>query len=94
MQGRFCGKNIRLISDTIDFCSFNKKPGLSLLADFKKAFDTVDLSFMKKGVSKYGFEKNFQKWISNLKGKGGIWVIDAMRGHSFIQTYWCLQGGV
>ena len=48
MQGRFCGENIRLISDIIDFCSFSKKPGLILLVDFEKAFDTVNLSFLKK----------------------------------------------
>ena len=55
MQGRFCGENMRLISDIIDFCSFNKKPGLILLVDFEKAFDTVNLSFLKKSVTKYFF---------------------------------------
>ena len=66
MQGRFCGENVRLISDIIDYCSFNKKPGLILLADFEKAFNTVNLSFMKFCLKKYGFGKNFQKWISTL----------------------------
>ena len=57
MQGTFCGENIRLICDIIDFCSFYKKPGLILLTDFEKAFDTVNLNFMKKCVSKYGYGK-------------------------------------
>ena len=66
MQGRFCGENIRLINDIIDFCSLYKKPGLTLPADFEKAFDTLNLGLMKKYVSKYGFGKIFQKWISIL----------------------------
>ena len=66
MQGRFCGEKIRSISDIIDFCSFYKKSSLILLADFETAFDFVNLSFMKKCVSKYGFGKYFQKWISIL----------------------------
>ena len=41
MQNRFCGENIRLISDIIDYCTLLKNPCLILLADFQKAFNKI-----------------------------------------------------
>ena len=41
MQNRFCGENIRLIVDIIDYCTAQENPCLILLADFEKAFDKI-----------------------------------------------------
>ena len=91
MEGRFCGENIRLISDIIiDFCSFNKKPGLILLVDFEKAFDTVNLSFLKKSVTKYGFGKNFQKWISILYNN----IVSCVTNNGYQSQYFQLTRGI
>ena len=90
MQGRFCGENIRLISDIIDFCSFNKKPGLILLVDFEKAFDTVNLSFLKKSVTKYGFGKNFQKWNSILYNN----IVSCVTNNGYQSQYFQLTRGI
>ena len=39
-------------------------PGLLLLIDFEKAFDTVEWSFIeKKTLQFYGFGPSLQKWI-------------------------------
>ena len=90
MQGRFSGENIRLISDIIDFCSFNKKPGIILLADFEKAFDTVSLGFLKKCVLKYGFEQNFQRWIFILYNN----IVSCVTNNGYQSQYFKLMRGI
>jgi hypothetical protein len=38
-------------------------PGVLLLIDFEKAFDTVEWSFIEKTLQFYGFGPSLQKWI-------------------------------
>ena len=45
MQNRYCGENVNLIADVIDYCKCKNVSCIILLADFEKAFDTVKLSF-------------------------------------------------
>ena len=66
MQNRFCGENIRLISDIIDYCTLLKTPCLILLADFEKAFDKISWNFLHCCLKRFGFGSSFQKWISIL----------------------------
>ena len=37
-----------------------------MTVDFEKAFDSVNHCFLIKVLEKYGFEKNFIKWIKIL----------------------------
>ena len=64
MANRFCGKNTRLIADIIEYCKINKKPCIILLADFEKAFDSINWSFLKSCIKRFGFGPNFQTWIN------------------------------
>ena len=66
MQNRFCGENIRLISDITDYCTLLKTPCLILLADFEKAFDKISWNFLHCCLKRFGFGISFQKWISIL----------------------------
>ena len=50
MANRFCGENTRLIADTIEYCKINQKPCIILLADFEKAFDSINWSFFSNLV--------------------------------------------
>ena len=58
MKNRFCGENTRLIADVIDYCILTTKPCFVLLADFEKAFDTINLSLLNKALQHFGFGKN------------------------------------
>jgi hypothetical protein len=41
------------------------EPGLLLLVDFEKAFDSLEWNFFgKKALKHYNFGPNLQKWIS------------------------------
>ena len=44
MTNRFCGENTRIIADIIEYCKINQKPCIILLADFEKAFDSINWS--------------------------------------------------
>ena len=64
MANRFCGENTRLIADIIEYCKIKQKPCIILLADFEKAFDTINWSFFKSCIKRFGFGPNFQTWIN------------------------------
>ena len=59
-ENRYCGENVKLISDVIDYCKFYDYPCLILLADFEKAFDTIKWSFLKVAFRAFGFGPVFQ----------------------------------
>ena len=46
LKGRYIGENIRLLSDTLVYTEKEEIPGLLLLIDFEKAFDSISWSFM------------------------------------------------
>ena len=41
ISGRYIGENIRLIYDILQYTDEHEIPGLLLLIDFKKAFDSI-----------------------------------------------------
>ena len=63
MSNRFTGDNIRLIYDILNFGLEQKKPGILLLIDFEKAFDSVAWSFIQKALKYFNFKKDIIKWI-------------------------------
>ena len=58
LKGRYIGECTRLIYDLIDKLEEYDIPGLLLLIDFEKAFDTVEWSFIEKKFAILGFFKN------------------------------------
>lgn len=41
LKGRFIGENVRMIYDIMQYTEQNQIPGLLMLIDFEKAFDTI-----------------------------------------------------
>ena len=64
IQGRSIGNNIRLIYDTLHYTTTQNKPGMLLLVDFEKAFDTISWIFITKVLSYFKFGHSIQKWIT------------------------------
>ena len=46
LKGRYMGENIRLLYVTLLYASKHHVPGLFLVVDFEKAFDSVAWSFI------------------------------------------------
>ena len=66
IKGRFIGANIRLIDSIINYTANENIPGLMLLLDFEKAFDTLEWPFIEKTLQHYGFGLSIQKWTRTL----------------------------
>ena len=64
IKGRYIGENIRTIADIIQFTSLRNMPGIILLLDFEKAFDTIRWSFILQALKRFNFGDTFIKWIN------------------------------
>ena len=66
IAGRYIGENTRLLYDIMNFTENNKIPGLLLLVDFEKAFDSISWSFMYKVMKYFNFGPDMLNWIKIL----------------------------
>ena len=83
ISGRYIGENIRNIYDILDYTEKQKIPGLLLLIDFEKAFDSIAWEFIFKSLDYFNFGPSIKKWIklfyTNIKscvlvnGNASIW---------------------
>jgi hypothetical protein len=64
IKGRCITENIRLIYDTMLCTEMNNDPGLLLLIDFEKAFDSISWVFLQNVLKLYNFGPDIQRWIS------------------------------
>jgi len=61
MKGRYIGQNIRLINDIIQQTELQKIPGILLLLDFPKAFDTLEWPFIQNTLNLFNFGNGIKK---------------------------------
>ena len=52
-----------MVRDIINYCSTENIPGAIINLDWSKAFDRVDIGFLKKVMARLGFGQTFIKWI-------------------------------
>lgn len=79
MENRYCGENTRLIADIIEYCQIYKKPGIILLIDFEKAFDTISWKFLYKVLEFFNFGENYIDWIKLIYKNINSFIINS--GH-------------
>ena len=66
IKKRYMGYNIRLIDDVVDYFDRFQKKGILFMADFQKAFDSLDWGFMFKTLDFFKFGPSFKRWIRTL----------------------------
>ena len=69
LSNRFIGENTRLLLDTINYCETFNKPGLIVVVDYAKAFDTIEWSFIDFCLELFGFGDNIRSWVNILQKK-------------------------
>jgi len=52
-----------LINDVMEYTMVEKKGGILVSLDFKKAFDTLEWQFVKKILQLFNFSENVKKWV-------------------------------
>ena len=88
ISGRYIGDNTRIVYDLMQFVDEKNTPGLLLLIDFEKAYDSLSWSFMKNVLKSFNFGPSIIKWISTFynKTKVGITHKVAISPPSFTQN--------
>ena len=66
LKGRYTGENIWLLYDTLLYINKHQVPGLLMMVDFEKAFDSVAWSFIEKSLNKFNFGHDIKRWISTF----------------------------
>ena len=64
LSGRFIGENAHLINDILHSTEEKQIPGLLMLIDFEKAFDSVSWDFLYAVLKFFNFGDSFVKWIN------------------------------
>ena len=66
MKGRYIGQNIRVIYDIMEQTEIQNIPGIPLLVDFWKAFDTVEWDFIQQTLNLFNFGSSLKQWVKTL----------------------------
>ena len=53
ISGRFIGENTRRVYDTIEYCASQNIPGILMVLDFSKAFDTIEWEFISEALKPF-----------------------------------------
>ena len=59
VNDRYIGESIRLISDVLEYTDKHDIEGILFSADFEKAFDSIDHSFLFATLKSFGFGQQF-----------------------------------
>ena len=66
VKGRFINEGGRLISDVLEICDKLQIKGFLMTVNIENSFDSINHCFLIKVLEKFGFEKDFIKWIKIL----------------------------
>ena len=69
MQFIYIGENIRLIIDIMEHTKSESIPGILVSLDFRKAFDSLEWSFIMKALDIFNFGTSIKRWISTFYTK-------------------------
>ena len=68
IPGRFISECTRNIYDLFHSAKHNNLPGIILLVDFEKAFDSISFEYIMATLELFNFGENFKTWIRILLG--------------------------
>ena len=66
IKKRYMGYNIRLVDDIIAHYDQAQKKGLIFMADFSKAFDSLEWDFMLKTLDFFHFGPSLKQWVKTI----------------------------
>ena len=77
MDGKNISDAIRGVYDTIDYANNNKRRGIMMAIDFRKAFDSIAFSFIKAVLKFFKFSNKLLEWIMILLKDFELEVVQA-----------------
>ena len=93
IKGRYIGENIRMLYDVLVHAENENIPGLILMIDFEKAFDSVSWNFIEKALIFFNFPNSTVKWFHTLyKGANSCISFNGQYSKWFNLKRGCRQG--
>ena len=80
VKGRYIGESVHLISDILEYTENKGIEAILFSADFEKAFDSIDHTFLFSVLKSYGFSPDFIQWVKTLFNDAESCVMN--KGHS------------
>ena len=90
VKGRFIGQNVRLLNDVMKYTELNKIPGIMVLIDFEKAFDTLEWQFLHNTLKYLNFGPNLRNWISVMYSDVESGIVNG----GYVTNYFKVSRGV
>ena len=93
IKGRYIGENTRFIYDLLSYTELKNIPGLLILIDFEKAFDSMSWSLIYQVLKYFRFGDNIIQWIKILNTNFHAAILQC--GHlsqQFVVQRGCRQG--
>ena len=93
IKGRSIVENLRVIYGVMKFTEEQKIPGLIMLIDFEKAFDSLSWNFLHKCLKYLNFGESIRQWIKVFYNDISSAVIQSGKLSSFFKIgRGCRQG--
>ena len=80
VKDRYIGDSMRIIDDILEYTESNEVPIILFSADFEKAFDSIDHTFILAAPEKFGFGPDFISSVKTLFTGAESYVMN--NGHS------------
>ena len=68
IPGHYIAECTKNTYDLFNYAKVNNVPGIMLMIDFEKAFDSVDFRFLVATLEMFGFGEYFVTWIKIILG--------------------------
>ena len=69
VKGRYIGESIQLVIDILEYTAEHEEVGILFSADFEKAFDTIERTFILAALESFGFGPQFIQWVRTFLEK-------------------------
>ena len=66
VKDRYIGESVRLINDMLEHADKNNIEAILFSADFEKAFDSIDHTFILAVLKSYDFGPDFIHWVKTF----------------------------
>ena len=63
VKGSYIGESIQLIIDILKYTAEHEEVGILFSADFQKAFDSIEHTFIFSTLESFGFGPQFIQWV-------------------------------
>ena len=83
VRGRYIGQSVRLITDLLQYTEENSIGGILFSADFEKAFDSIEHSFIFATLKSFCFGAQLLQWIRTIFNSTESCVINNCHSSGF-----------